>query len=204
MWLSQPRFQTYLALAGGDRSVGLDLYEWNVAMSAAVLHDLAHLEVGLRNVYDRALGAVVVGGGHWTATPHVFFAPLIRRAADGSTYDANDKPRQQIRAAVRAAGGPSAAPGKVIADLTFGFWRYLSTRAHDAALWMPYLRHGFVAGTARRDVDDPAGRMNILRNRVAHHEPLLQTNLTARRADVVDFAGRISPDLSAHLKRGSP
>lgn len=202
-WLSAPRFQTYLDEAGRDRSLGLRLYEWNVAMSAAVLHDLAHLEVGLRNVYDRTLSSGVVGGRHWTATPHVFFAPVIRRAADGSTYDANDKPRQQIRAAVRAAGGPAVAPGKVIAELTFGFWRYLSTRAHEAPLWMPYLRHGFVPSTARRDVDGPAGRLNDLRNRVAHHEPLLGTNLTDRRSDVVDLAGRISPDLAAYLNATS-
>ncbi|GAA4387400.1 hypothetical protein GCM10023153_01750 [Ornithinibacter aureus] len=38
--------------------MALDLYEWNAEISAALLRDLAHLEVGLRNAYDRALSAV--------------------------------------------------------------------------------------------------------------------------------------------------
>jgi len=131
--------------AAGDRARGLDLYEWNAAVSAAVLHDLAHLEVALRNVYDRALSvAATPRGRHWTAVPRQHFGPVIKRASDGSSYDANDKPRQQIAYAMRSAGGPAAPPGKVIAELSFGFWRYLSTSAHEVPLWLPHLRHGFV------------------------------------------------------------
>ncbi|WP_216852939.1 hypothetical protein [Phytoactinopolyspora halotolerans] len=53
--LSAPRFQKYLDAVGGDRAVALDLYDWNAEAAAAVVHDLAHLEVALRNAYDRAL-----------------------------------------------------------------------------------------------------------------------------------------------------
>ncbi len=173
-------------------------------MSAAILHDLAHVEVALRNVYDRALSAgMPAGAGHWTGQPYRFFAPLMRRASDGTTYDANDKPRKQIAVAVRAAGGSGAPPGKVIAELTFGFWRYLSTSAHEAPLWLPHLRQGFAPGTSRRAVDGPASRLNGLRNRVAHHEPLLTANLTARRGDVVALAACISADLSAYVAASS-
>lgn len=59
------------------------------------------------------------------------------------TIDRNDKPRRQVNDAIRAAGGPSAPRGKVVAELTFGFWRYLTTRTHDATLWVPYLRWAF-------------------------------------------------------------
>ncbi len=56
-WLSAPRFAVYLADAGGDRRRALRLYEWNAAVSAAFLRDLSHLEIGVRNAYDRALCA---------------------------------------------------------------------------------------------------------------------------------------------------
>lgn len=54
-WLSAPRFVVYVAAADGDSERALALYEWNAQISAALLRDLAHLEVGLRNAYDRAL-----------------------------------------------------------------------------------------------------------------------------------------------------
>ena len=61
-WLSAPRYAVYLAAVGGDRQLGLDLYEWNAVVSAAFLHDLAHLEVALRNAYDAAAVANTPAG----------------------------------------------------------------------------------------------------------------------------------------------
>lgn len=39
----------YLKAAGHDRGRATALYEWNASVSAAFHHDLAHVEVGLRN-----------------------------------------------------------------------------------------------------------------------------------------------------------
>lgn len=197
-WLSAPRFATYLGASGQDRRLALELYEWNTAVSAAVLHDLSHLEVALRNAYDAAIVAhSPAGTAHWTSDVNRYFPPIIKRVRDGSRYDINTRPREQITYARRTAN--SATPGKVIAELSFGFWRYLSSSAHATSLWMPYLRHGFVAGTGRQAVDEPMRRVHRLRNRVAHHEPLLATDLTARHHDVTTLAGCISPDLTAHI-----
>lgn len=64
--LSPQRFATYLRMAGHDRSRALALYEWSTSLNAALLHDFAHLEVGLRNMYDNALrGAVLPSNNHW-------------------------------------------------------------------------------------------------------------------------------------------
>jgi hypothetical protein len=56
-WLSPPRFGVYLAAASGDRQLALDIYERNAVVSATFHHDLAHLEVALRNAYDAAIVA---------------------------------------------------------------------------------------------------------------------------------------------------
>lgn len=72
--------------------------------------------------------------------------------------------------------GPAAPPGKVIAELMFGFWRYLSTTAHHHPLWIPYLHNAFTPGTHRKAVDGPVDHLHRLRNRIAHHEPLLRRN----------------------------
>lgn len=64
-WLSAPRFAVYLRAAGHDRHRAVELHEWNAAISSAFHHDLAHLEVGLRNAYDRALSRGTSPGEHW-------------------------------------------------------------------------------------------------------------------------------------------
>jgi hypothetical protein len=126
-WLSKPRFDVYVAEAAGDRRLALDLYEWNTTISAAILHDLAHLEVAVRNAYNTAfVERTPSGSPHWTMDTLRYFPVAMKRAGNGSQYDANERPRSQIAAALREAG-PSVAPDKVVAELMFGFWRYLST-----------------------------------------------------------------------------
>lgn len=211
-WLSPPRFAVYLRAAGDDRWLALQLYEWNAAVSAALLRDLAHLEVGLRNAYDRALStAVPAGRPHWVFDPLRFFPPHRQRAANGTHYDANETIRRKIATAIRDATSPgpgksaSAArngqpsPGKVVAELSFGFWRYLSVKRLDTSLWVPHLHKGFQPGVSRRAVDEPIGRVHALRNRVAHHEPLLRTDLHQRHHDLLTVAHLISHELGTYL-----
>ncbi|MEZ0491774.1 hypothetical protein AB2L28_05930 [Kineococcus sp. TBRC 1896] len=170
-------------------------------MSAAILHDLGHLEVALRNAYDTSLARVPLPAGaeHWTQAPATLFVRQPKRAKDGTSIDANDTPRRQVLAARRAAGGPNAPGGKVVAEFSFGFWRYLSTSAHEVPLWRPYLHHAFQPGTSRRDLDQAVRQLHLLRNRVAHHENLLTANLAARHDDVGRVLAMISAQLEQHV-----
>lgn len=201
----------YLAAAGGDRQLALDLYEWNAILSAAFQHDLAHLEVALRNAYNAAIVAKTPPGlPHWTADPYRLFPVRWRAPRDGTRIDSNRAPREQIERAVRESG-PGAQHGKVIAELTFGFWRYLSTSAHHHPLWIPYLHNAFAPGTSRPEVDRPVGRLHQTRNRIAHHEPLLRRNtatgllslttqhLADRRNDLLTVSELISPQLQDYI-----
>ncbi len=197
-WLSQPRHAVYLAAAAGDPQPSLDLYEWNAEISSALLRDLAYVEVGLRNAYDRALSARWPGPPHWTAATIPPFAPLYRTRR-GRRVDVNVRTRESLQRAVDSAGGPAAAPGKVVAELMFGFWRFLSSTAHEKTLWVPALHHAFAPGTDRRDVDRPIGRLHGLRNRVAHHEPLLSYDIAGRVTDAVNVATLIDAELGQHL-----
>jgi hypothetical protein len=197
-WLSAPRHAVYLAAAGGDTARALALYEWNAQLSAALHRDLAHLEIGLRNAYNEALATRWPGPPHWTSAGHVVFAPLYRRRG-GRRVDVNHQPRALLQQALRAAGGSGAPSEKVVAELPFGFWRYLSSAAHEKTLWVPCLHRAFPAGTDRRNVDRPVGRLHQLRNRVAHHEPLLRTDVAGRLDDLTRLASMINPDLGRYL-----
>lgn len=208
LWLSAPRLGRYLAATGGDRARALRLYDWNARISAALLRDLAHFEVALRNAYDGALMAATPSRQtHWTFASAAVFPPLYRtkRIAGGSTQrtDINRKPREILDAAVAAAGGRAASPGKVVANLTFGFWRYLSSKAHEKSLWVPYLHTAFPPKTSRSDVDARVGRLHSLRNRVAHHEPLLSTNVLAGFDDLLWVAERLDLSLAQYISASS-
>lgn len=205
-WLSADRLTTYLNAASGSRYRSLALYEWNIAAACAIQQDLCHLEIGLRNAYDAAIRAYWTGPTDWTSHPAVVFPPMpSARGRRGSSnpravVDVNAKQRALLIKARTDAGGATAPHGKVIAELSFGFWRYLSVKSHEKSLWVPYLHSAFPAGTDRaHDVDRRIHRLHTLRNRVAHHEPLLKVNLPARLADITDLATLINPDLGAYI-----
>lgn len=206
-WLSSPRFAVYLNAAERNHDAALDLYEWNARLSSALGHDLAHLEVGLRNAYDRALIDRLDLPRHWTACGDQVFAPVLRthkrRTCGKVSVDINAKPRASLERAIREAGGRKALPGKVIAQLTFGFWRYLTSAAHEVTLWRPALHHAFPTGTSRPDVDTRVGRLHELRNRVAHHEPLLGLDAAGPHSDLLDIAALLDPHLGTYIAEHS-
>lgn len=207
-WLSRPRFAVYVAAADGDRPRALALYERNFTVAAAFHHDLGHLEIGLRNAYDRALSSRDrPGDRHWVFEPFRHFPFHEQRAKNGRPFDVNESQRDHIERAIKSAQrgtGARITPGKVIAELPFGFWRYLTVRQRHDPLWVRHLRTAFRRGTDRRDVDNPVGRLHQLRNRVAHHEPLIGADLLARQDDILTVAGLMSPSLRDYLAAHSP
>lgn len=198
-WLSPPRHAVYVTAAGGDHERALALYEWNAQLSSALLRDLAHLEVALRNAYDRALSARWPEPPHWTSNGAQVFAPLYRRRGR-RIIDLNERLRDSLGRALTQAGGPTAPPGKIIAELMFGFWRYLSSSGHEKTLWVPCLHHAFPPGTnRRRDVDARVGRLQDLRNRVAHAEPLLRIDVMRHLRDLLALATMLDPQFGKYL-----
>jgi len=209
-WISSERLSRYLHEAEGDRIRALALYEWNTQISASFHRDLAHVEVALRNAYDGA-AAGWKGPGHWLIDGYpILFAPVMRTKRQQQAgewtrrrVDINAKPRALIEKAIHNAGGSRATPGKVVAELTFGFWRYLSSSAHEKSLWVPLLHRAFPPRTRRMDVDSRVGRLYELRNRTAHHEPLFGEDVAGRVTDLLTVAELLQPELSAHVRATS-
>lgn len=208
-WLSAGRFATYLTVSGGSRERALDLYEWNARLSAAFLHDLSHLEVGLRNACDRQLTeAVVAGDTHWTdAATLLMLFPVVSRhdRASGRQYDANAIPRSNVeraRKSATTARNTPPVPGKTVAEIMFGFWTYLFSDLHEKTIWVPYLHKAFPPGTDRNQLNATLASLRDFRNRVAHHEHIL-TGSEAERRRVVSVVRLLSPDALTHLVSNS-
>jgi hypothetical protein len=185
--VSAPRFARYVSAAGSpERAAGL--YAWNVRLTGAVHEELGMLEVVLRNALDRQLSkyhqVALNGDGHWYADP-------LMPWQSARMVDQIERARAQATASWRVP----ELHGKVIAELTFGFWRYVLAAPYQNALWAPALRHAFPhLRPARRGAVYPlVDRLNALRNRVAHHEPVHALDIAARHREVLQVAGWIDP-----------
>ena len=198
--LSHERLSTYLDAAGGDRERTIRLHAWNTAVSAAFYGPLQGLEVALRNAMHRRLAERY--GPAWYDHP----GAGLDRGAVGRTAGA----RSEL-----ARDGRGDDPPRIVAALSFGFWVSLlgpggRTEAgrkanYEMTLWRPALRGAFAhrATLTRRQAHRPLDALRILRNRVAHHEPIFARDLTADHERVLDVAGWISPAVRTWIEHHS-
>lgn len=177
--LTAERLGSYLRSSSGDTAAAFALYEWNMTASAAIMHTTGMVEVVVRNAMDRALQEL----GHRRAWPSWFdSAPLDQRG------------RSDIRKARERAtrfGSRPEVHGKVVAELTLGFWRYLAATRYLTTLWTPNLYSAFPAGPAdklqrQRQVDRHLRNLLLVRNRAAHHEPIHRRDLARDLAAAVE------------------
>lgn len=89
-WLSAPRFAPYLSACAGKVSAALDLYLWNVGLCQVLMADISHLEVALRNAYDRTLRKSWGGERHWLLDDgSPVRAPILRTSRSKRFLDVN-------------------------------------------------------------------------------------------------------------------
>jgi hypothetical protein len=185
--LSPERLAPYLRAMGGDLAAGVRLYEWNLAISGALYEALGVVEVVFRNALHAQLAA-----HHGTLAGHWYDDPL---------GVLSDLAHEDIAAARRRVGklGRSETPGRVVAELNFGFWKFLLAKRYEATLWTGYLRHAFpnLKPQNRATVFQALDNMHIVRNRIAHHEPIHSRDLGADTLTVYRLLDWIDSDVRA-------
>jgi len=175
-WISRERLNRYRAA----REDTVDLYLWNAALSAQFLELIGHVEVLMRNAV------------HAKLAPH---SANQRWYAD-SYYNFSPKAVNQIQSARSSAtrGNQPETPGKVVAELMFGFWRFLLSSRYQSTVW-PRIKtafHGVPAHARdRAELEKVVIRVHDLRNRVAHHEPVFHQSVHQHVADLIFIAGYI-------------
>lgn len=188
--ISEPRFGAYLYKGGGDVEYALSLYLYNARLAKAFLYPLHVVEVTLRNAIDQYL--VSRHGMKW---PHeVAFR-------DGVLSDFG---RANLDKAVTRAGD-GASRGQIVSELTFDFWSNL-LRPEYHTLWrtglnivLPNVRRG----TGRHEVQNLAKSINRFRNRVAHHEPILDQNVGDVQKSILELIALRCVETAAWTKHHS-
>jgi hypothetical protein len=182
--LSVERLSTYLQVCNGSRSAAVELYVWNARVGGAFWEALGLVEVALRNALDARLRirhARLQRAGDWLDDP---LGELHQHArADIATA------RRRLR-----RKGRESRHGQVIAELPFGFCRFLLAKQYASTLW-PDLASAFPHAPNRslHTVEDPVARLHEFRNRLAHHEPVDRYPLAERHGDLSTVVGYIDP-----------
>ena len=177
--LSTPRLKQYIKESYKyPQSHLLDIYVWNSELCKEVMFSMNIWEVCLRNKLSSVLSGAY--GGDWP-----YSSALLRKlSGDDCKKLANAKERQEKKHKVRAA--PRDA---VVADLTVGFWSSLLTKGYEVSFGWRFggkldaiFPHN--ASMTFSQISESQERLRVLRNRVAHHEPIFHMDLSARRDDL--------------------
>jgi hypothetical protein len=154
--ITKERLTRYLGATGQDVSRALELYEYNVRLSE-VLYGLLHgLEVTVRNAEHHALTASYGTPAWYDAVPlSPYWTDQLAKA--------------------KAKPGVAGKPGKVVAELTFGFWIDLLQNSNHMSLWVGRKLHRAFPNARRRRavIHGRLKAIQLLRNRISHHEPIL-------------------------------
>ncbi len=179
--LSLERFGRYLAWAGGDRARALDLYALNTGLSEALYTPLQMLEVALRNRIHAVLSA-----------------SLQPRWFEARGFLAVPHQSEQVVEALAdlARERKEPAAGRVVAALTFSFWTTMLGSPYEN-LWQTDLhrigRRDDGKGLRRKDLSGPLTPIRLLRNRIAHHEPILAWDLPKHHDAMLRITNWLSP-----------
>ena len=174
--LSGDRFASYLRAAGGDAAKAIELHAWNTMVSGAFYGPLQMVELALRNAVHDHLSAAY--GRQWLGNRQILRENEMRRVDDA---------REQVKRQRKRL-----TPGRVVAELSFGFWVSLFARRYDA-LWNAQLNQAFSPAMKRKDLYDKLAELRDLRNRIAHHEPIHGLPLADLHDSILWVLERISP-----------
>lgn len=173
--ISPTRMGTYLNAKGfGAEATALDIYVWNALVSGAFFSTLHIFEVVIRNAIAQALELKYGANWPWDAG----FERTLSKWLKGELQCA----RQKIII---------GSTGKVIAELKFAFWCNLFTVGQDQHIWnahmhtvFPNLPFPLTAAASRKMLRDDMETLRGLRNRIAHHEPVIAYPLAEHRTRI--------------------
>lgn len=192
--LSIERFATYTRLAHSDELRSIRLYKWNVDLAQALWPTLQAWEVCLRNRLNDFL-CWKYSNNAW---PYDTVKAVRQLKANDQRRLKEARERQERKRHVR-----QAPLGAIVADLSPGFWVSLLSGAYDVPfVWRANLGRIFPnePTMARRAAWKFCNDLLDLRNRIAHHEPILHLPLEQRYADLDRIIAAMCSGTSAYCQ----
>lgn len=168
--VSADRLNRYLDACNGDKRKAQTLYRCNLVASEAMLSVVSCFEVALRNAIDKHLSASL--GSDWLRDSvmrgGIFDIPILRK-----THDIINNAYHRVE---RDAGYTHS---KLLAEMEFGIWKYMfspvqyrQTGRNLLHIFPNKPRSSREAQYNQTTIFNELDKVNSLRNRIAHHEPI--------------------------------
>jgi len=190
--LSGPRLAKYVEGATGDKAAALQRYVFNTTVSEAFYTPLQGLEICLRNSLSTHLPRVC--GTDW----------FKENACSLFNYPVPEMLRQAAGKLVEER--KSITDANIIAELNLGFWITILGPKYETDIWRPGLRLAFPhrpRGIERKQIQGALNSIRRLRNRVAHHEPILDRKLSLDHSLIIGLISWMCPDTAAWVEAHS-
>jgi len=183
--LSISRLTKYSTACLKDKRKTLQLYRANIRLSQKLYAVIGIFEIALRNAIDKHF--IVTKGPEWLA-----------HAVDENTGYLNSQGCENsfhnVHEAINRLG-LNYTHDALLASLTFGFWTYQFNKSEFPASGNTLLSifKNRPARTKQKDIFKCLMQVNILRNRIAHHEPIcfdsklcrVSTSMAVKRYDLI-------------------
>ena len=168
--ISEERMKRYVEACGGDTRKAMTLYRYNVELAQTMFAIIGYFEVALRNAIDNHLSARF--GGEWlkdSVMPNgIFTLPILSKSHSIITFAYN-----------RLLRCKSYSHTKLLAEMEFGIWKYMFSPIQYRQTGRDLLhifpnrpRSSAQAQYNPSYIFNELDKINTLRNRIAHHEPI--------------------------------
>ncbi|HBI59201.1 MAG: Abi family protein [Duncaniella sp.] len=168
--LSPERLTRYVEACENDTRKAMSLYRLNLSLSQEVFTLLSCFEVALRNAIDKELTFRL--GKNW----------LRDSVSKGGIFDivsCRDSARIIAKAYNRLSHNGEYSHHKLLAEMEFGIWKYMFANPQYRATGQILLRIFPNKPRSSAEIQynnsymfNELDGINILRNRIAHHEPI--------------------------------
>lgn len=168
--LSQKRMQRYLLSCANDKTKAAKLYTLNIRLSQQILAVINMFEVSLRNAIDRKM--TLVSGQDWLRSLSLVGGVFDNRQCEKTRLTIKKDLDELIRHS-------TYTPSNLLSQTKFGVWKYMFMSPHYNAtgrcLLDIFSHRPSSTPTIQYNnmfVYHCLDRVNKVRNRVAHHDPI--------------------------------
>lgn len=188
--ISHERLEAYRRTSNEADIELIARYLWNIALCESLYPVLQNLEITLRNSIHQS-ATTYFKNNFWFDDP-----AILNAQQQSSVTKAKNKLRERKK---------TISDGRVIAELTFGFWTSLFNSYYELILWRHLLKLTFPYMPrqirTRNTLSKRLNKVRHLRNRIFHHEPIWYWgDLSQQHNELIEAIGWINPALQETVK----
>lgn len=183
--LPRARLDPFCTLSDASILDGARRYIWDLEASSTLWRYFNYFEISLRNAISQTLSEICLREDWWNQQ-HLFYP---------NEFDHLQKILLKNEKSFGMQGG------KLISELSLGFWVGLNSRRYHQKLWIVGLNRAFPHYQGqRRDLHQSLERLRKLRNRIAHHEPISNRNIAYDIETIHLIAGYLDPRIESWIR----